>query len=233
MARRLLVPEEAQPQRLLADPLDLPVEIQQQHPVALQQALVLQKPTRRRREPPPRHMPLTPIHPGTPHRSAAPQQVQRQIRQARPDLRPINANGHLERSRHNELRADGRSHAHDDEGRSGRDASPDQQRAVHPGQLVTLRRLLTAAPGAISPVGSMSLHATRCRDAIACLATTLTRGSPSPGSSRTQPDEYSEPTAETPLPPDSTPFVRAVPPTSGSTRTPTASGFPSSITPNG
>ena len=42
MARGLVVLAITQPQRLLADPLDLPVEIQQQHPVTLEQALVLQ-----------------------------------------------------------------------------------------------------------------------------------------------------------------------------------------------
>ena len=77
MTRRQAVLQVAQTQRLLADRLDLPIEIHQQHPVALQQALVLQEPPRARREPPSRHMPLTPIHARHPHRRAAPQLIQR------------------------------------------------------------------------------------------------------------------------------------------------------------
>jgi hypothetical protein len=110
VTRQPAVLDVAQPQRLLADPFDLPVKIHQQHPVALEQALVLQKPPRRRREPPARHMPLTPINPRDADRLAPPQQTERQIRQATTDLPTVNTNPCLERPRDNELRAHGRSH---------------------------------------------------------------------------------------------------------------------------
>jgi hypothetical protein len=120
MTRRQAVLQVAQTQRLLADRLDLPIEIHQQHPVALQQALVLQEPPRARREPPSRHMPLTPIHARHPHRRAAPQLIQRKIRQAPPDLFSANTNARLERPRHSDLNAGGRRHSEDDTPATGR-----------------------------------------------------------------------------------------------------------------
>jgi hypothetical protein len=65
-------------------------------------------------------MPLTLINARSAHRLAPPQQTQRQIRQAAPDLLAANTNPCLERPRDNELRADGRSHARHDTNTVGR-----------------------------------------------------------------------------------------------------------------
>ena len=77
-------------------------------------------------------MPLASVDPGAAHRLAAPQQIQRKLGQAPPDLLHANATACLERPRHGELRAHGRSHA-----RNGTTASGRLTRIQPPASLMT------------------------------------------------------------------------------------------------